>query len=138
MNVQAKPSAMAARQATLRCDASVPATDVALRAVGLGVSVQWSAASLDFGPWTVGATSQRQEATIQNTGNTPLVVTLIDTLGDFQVRDLAPTTMSIAPGQWKYFWVWFVPTATGQRDGAVQVHADGGEILSLALSGVGV
>ncbi len=137
VSVRAKPTAMGPRQATLSVKASAPATDVALRAVGLGVSAVWSAALLDFGPWAVTSTSQRQEATIQNTGNTPLVVTLVDTVGDYDVRDLAPTT-SIAPGQWKYLWIWFKPTATGQRDGAVQVHVDNGDVLSLPLTGVGV
>jgi HYDIN/CFA65/VesB family protein/centrosomal CEP192-like protein len=138
VGVRAKPTFMGPRQGTLSVKASVPATDVALRAVGLGVSAEWSAALLDFGPWVVTSTSQRQEATIQNTGNAPLVVALVDTVGDFEVRDLVPGVMSIAPGQWKYLWIWFKPTAIGQRDGAVQVHVDGGDILSLPLTGVGV
>jgi HYDIN/CFA65/VesB-like, Ig-like domain len=137
LSVRAMPSVQGPRAAALSVTASVPATEVQLRATGLGISVAWSAAVLEFGDWSVGQTSHRQEATIQNTGNRPLVVTAVDTVGDFMVRDLVPTVMTIQPGQWKYLWVYFTPTAIGPHQGAVQVHADGGDVLTLPLTGTG-
>jgi hypothetical protein len=138
LGLRATPSDRGPREATLRIDATVPSTEVALHALGQGVSVEWSATVLEFDAWKVGATSQRQEATIQNTGNKPLVVTLVDTVGDFMVRDVVPQVMTIQPGQWKYLWVWFVPTTPGPQEGAVQVHTDAGDILTLRLTGIGV
>ena len=125
------------RAGTLLVTTSVPATEVRLRATGLGVSVVWSAAVLEFGDWRVGQTSQRQEATIQNTGNRPLVVTAVDSTGDFMVRDVVPQVMTIQPGQWKYLWVNFVPTTIGPHAGAARVHTDAGDIFTLPLTGTG-
>jgi hypothetical protein len=137
LTAQVTPSAQGPRAAALGVTASVSATEVQLRATGLGVSVAWSAAALEFGDWSVGQTSQRQEATIQNTGNRPLPVTAVDAVGDFMVRDLVPTVMTIQPGQWKYLWVYFTPTSVGPHQGAVQVHADGGDVFTLPLTGTG-
>ena len=117
VTVVAGPGSMGARDAELAVSANVPADSVALHALGLDVHVEWSAALLDFGPWKVGQTSQRQDVSIHNTGNATIDVTQIDFTGDFKVQDVVPQYMSIPPDGYKYFWVWFTPTATGAQQG---------------------
>jgi hypothetical protein len=139
IGVSAQPGAMGLREADLIVETERSNTVVPLRAVGLGVSVEWSAAVIEFYEWKVGVTSERHDAYIHNAGNETLVVSLVDATGDFTVEDLTPQYMSIPPHGDKMFWLWFKPTAAGARQGSLDVHFEGpGATQSLALSGVGV
>jgi hypothetical protein len=137
--LSAKPGAMGPREAELTVTAEGSATVVPLRVVGLGVTVEWSAALIEFSGCKVGSTSLRRDAYIRNTGNEALDVTLVDTEGDFAVQVLAPEVLSIPPNGDTSFWVWFKPTAAGPRAGSLRVHVNGpGSLQSLVLTGVGV
>ena len=130
---------MGAHTAEIALTADVPADVVPLRVVGLDVSVQWSAAIMDFGPWAVGQTAQRMTAWIRNTGNTPIVVTQIDVAGEFLVQDTIPTFPEIRPNYEKILWVWFRPVTVGAQQGSITVHtASHGAMPPLPLAGVGV
>jgi hypothetical protein len=134
----AAPADMGRRDAELTITADVPADVVPLRAVGLGIRVEWSAALLDFGTWLVGQTSQRQTVTIHNSGNSPVVVTQVDVAGDFLVQDVVPQFSEIRPNGEKYFWVWFRPAAAGPRQGSITLQsASHGTLPPLALTGIG-
>jgi hypothetical protein len=138
VTVSAGPGEMGDRDAELTVTADVPADPVALHATGLDVRVEWSAPLLDFGTWQVGQTSQRQEASIHNTGNATIDVTQIDVAGAFMVRDVVPQYMSIPPDGYKYFWVWFKPTATGIQQGSITLQTSGrGTLPNLPLTGIG-
>lgn len=135
----AQPSAMGPREADLTLTADVPADNVPLHAVGLDIRVEWSAAILEFDKWKVGQTSQRQEVTLHNSGNAPVNVTGIDVDGDFLVQDIVPQYMSIPPNGYKYFWVWFRPTAAGPQQGSLTVQTNDPVALpALELTGTGV
>jgi hypothetical protein len=134
----AQPSAMGPREADLTVTADVPADNVPLHAVGLDIRVEWSAALLEFDMWKVGQTSQRQEITLYNSGNAPIDVTGINVDGDFLVQDIVPQYMSIPPNGYKYFWVWFRPTAVGPQRGSVTLlTSNWGALPALALTGIG-
>jgi hypothetical protein len=135
--VAAAPTSMGAHGAELTVTADVPADIVPLRVVGLDISVQWSHASLDFGNSAVGQTGWRQTAWIRNTGNTPIVVTRIDVVGDFLVQDTVPTFPEIRPNNEKILWVWFRPTTPGNHVGSITIQTAGhGTLPPLALAGV--
>jgi hypothetical protein len=139
IGVSAQPGSMGLREAGLTVTTERSTTVVPLRVVGLDVSVQWSAALIEFYEWKVGATSERHDAYIHNSGNETLVVSLVDATGDFTVEDLTPGYMSIPPHGDKMFWLWFKPTALGARDGTLNVHVNGaGTLQTLALNGIGV
>jgi hypothetical protein len=134
-----QPSAMGPREADLTVTADVPAHNVPLHAVGLDIRVEWSAALLEFDTWKVGQTSQRQDVTLHNSGNAPIDVTGIDVDGDFLVQDIVPQYTSIPPNGYKYFWVWFTPTAAGPQQGSLTVQTNGpGALPALELTGIGV
>jgi hypothetical protein len=135
----ARPSAMGPRDADLTVTADVPAGNVPLHMVGLDVRVEWSAALLDFDNWKVGQTSQRQEITLQNAGNASIEVAGLDVDGDFLVQDTVPQYTAIPPNGYKYFWVWFRPTAAGPQQGSLTVQTNGaGALPALELKGNGV
>jgi hypothetical protein len=135
----ARPSDMGPREADLTVTVDVPADNVPLRAVGLDIRVEWSAARLEFDRWKVGQTSQRQQVTLYNSGNAPIEVTGLDVDADFLVQDIVPQYTSIPLNGYKYFWVWFRPTAAGPRQGSLTVQTNGpGPLPALELTGIGV
>jgi len=135
----ARPSAMGPREADLTVTADVPADNVPLHAVGLHIRVEWSAALLEFDRWKVGQTSQRQTVTLYNSGNAAIEVTGLDVDGDFLVQEVVPQYTSIPPNGYKYFWVWFRPTAAGPQQGSLTVQTNGpGALPPLELTGIGV
>lgn len=134
----AQPKEMGPRQADLAVTADVPADSVPLHAVGLDIRVEWSAALLEFDRWKVGQTSQSQTVTLHNTGNSPIEVTGLDVDGDFMVLDIVQQYTSIAPNDYKYFRVWFRPTAAGPQQGSLTVETNGpGALPALELTGIG-
>ncbi len=135
--VVSAPSSMGAKTAELTVKADVPADAVPLRANGLDISVQWSTALADFANWAVGQTSQRQQVSIHNSGNTPVVITQIDVAGDFLVQDTVPQFPDVRPNNEKYFWVWFRPTTAGTHQGSITLQtASHGTLPSLPLTGI--
>lgn len=85
----------------------------------------------------MGQTSQRQQVSIHNSGNTPVVITQIDVAGDFLVQDTVPQFPDVRPNNEKYFWVWFRPTTAGTHQGSITLQtASHGTLPSLPLTGI--
>jgi hypothetical protein len=110
---------------------------IALTGTGIGPAVTFSVASLDFGEQYVGSPSAPQTAILSNTGNAPLTIASIGTIGDFsQTNDCGP---SLAAGAECSITVILTPTATGTLTGAVTVTDNAlGSPHPLPLTGKGV
>ena len=140
LQVVAAPAAMGRKEAELTITADVPADVVPLRANGLDINVQWSTALLDFSTWKVGQTSNpRETVSIHNSGNTPVVITQIDVVGDFFVQDPAASFPEIRPNTDRMIWVWFRPTTAGVHQGSITIQTvSHGALPSLSLTGTAI
>lgn len=96
-----------------------------------------SQASVAFGAQRVGVSSGAQSLALRNTGTGSLAINGIATSGDFSVSGCAVTSIA-ADGECTLSIV-FRPTATGVRDGSIQVSTNAaGSPLVILLSGTGV
>ena len=119
----------------------VPSTSPVLYQVVQGAIVVLSPTSLNFGNQTVGITSQRQVATLTNTGNINLTITSIQITGtnssDFAQTNNCPA--SVQPNSGCQISVTFTPTATGTRNAAVTIADNAPDSpQSVSLTGIGV
>jgi trimeric autotransporter adhesin len=116
-----------------------------IRGVTAFAAAALSASSLSFGLQSVGTSSQPQVVTLGALG--PLTITNIQVSGDFGESDDCPS--SLTNGQTCAINVYFSPTASGTRTGAVTVNDNGffnaapqiqltGTGTAIALSGVPV
>lgn len=99
---------------------------------------------LDFGEQTVGVLGAGRDVTVRSTGTLPVRVVRVRVVGadvtDFPslVGTDACTDQVLAPGAACTVRVGFGPTASGDREAAVEVTAEPGGVRTAALRGTGV
>lgn len=129
------PAAMGPAAGTLTLPLSTGDQSVALSGNGLQTSGSVATGSLNFGSVKVGAVSAAQSVTLQNTGNTPLLVSSVTGTGDFSVTHNCPA--SLAAGSSCAVNATFNPTVMGDAIGLLTVATNGGT-FTVDLSGVGL
>jgi hypothetical protein len=140
------PTATGSRTAGLSVtdDAAGSPHAVALSGTGTAPAVALTPPSLNFGNQVIGTTSAAQNATLQNTGSAPLVISSIALTGtdaaDFvQLSNCPLSPATLAPGSSCSISVTFTPSAAGSRSAGIAVTDDSaGSPHSVALSGTGV
>jgi hypothetical protein len=103
--------------------------------------VQPSPASLIFGNWAVGSTSNAQKVTITNNTSASVAVASIVTTGDFVQHGTCKSIGPVGPNGLNSctFQVVFAPTALGVRSGSIAItEADNTAPLMVSLTGTGV
>ena len=133
------PSSSGARTGTLTVVSPDTATALTVTLTGTGgsVSVTTTPANLVFGSQTLGTTSPGAALEIENTGTTALLLSNVNTTGDFST---AGNCAVIPAGTNCALTVNFTPTATGARTGAVTLTGNTGGSTStqtIILSGSG-
>ena len=99
-------------------------------------SVTLNPSLLNFASTTVGTTSSAKSITLSNTGAAALTITNVSVTGDFAETNNCGS--SVAVGASCTFSVTFAPTASGVRNGAVNISDNAtGSPQSVALSGDG-
>jgi len=129
------PAAMGPAAGTLTLPLSTGDQSVDLSGNGLQTSGSIPTGSLDFGSVKVGAASVAQSVTLQNTGNTPLLVGSVTGTGEFFVTHNCPA--SLAAGSSCAVNATFNPTVMGDASGLLSVATNGGT-FTVNLSGVGL
>jgi hypothetical protein len=102
-------------------------------------AVQVSPASLTFGNWPVGTTSNPQKVTITNNSAESVVITSTVPSGDFVVQHPCKNVGPIGPNNSCTFQVAFAPTAVGVRSGSIAItESFNSSPLTVSLTGTGV
>lgn len=94
--------------------------------------------SVDFAPLSVGSTSSTHTVLLRNMGSASLLITSIDTNGDFAENNNCGTPVSGAGSC--SLSITFTPTAEGTRSGSVQIQdnaAGAPHVISLTGEGLG-
>ncbi len=107
-----------------------------VRRVGLALpSLALSVNSLTFNPQAIGTISAAQEILLQNHTDTPLALTGIVAVGDYQQTNTCWS--GVQPGGFCIIKVSFLPTAAGIRGGAVLIPSTPVEYVALSGTGSG-
>jgi hypothetical protein len=110
---------------------------VALSGTVVGSVAVLTPGSLTFPNVSVGASSGAQVVTLTNQGNASLNISGIQITGDYGQTNNCPS--SLLPGANCAFNVIFIPTASGNRTGTLEISDDAvGSPQTVALSGVGL
>lgn len=118
--------------------AATPVTKNITVGVALAPAVTFNPTSLTFADQIMGTTSAAKNSTLTNTGNAPLLISLIDTTGDFAVAS-NNCGVSLAASASCNLGITFTPTATAGRIGVARVTSNApGSPHSAILSGTGV
>jgi hypothetical protein len=118
-------------------DVLSPMQTVSLTGSGLAPGVNLSPSSLTFPAQFVGTSGLPQTVTVTNTGSDPLTISKVTTsVADFGT--LSNCTNSVPPGMNCTIGVFFQPTASGTRNGALIITDNAaGSPQTLALTGTG-
>ncbi|VTU43223.1 MULTISPECIES: choice-of-anchor D domain-containing protein [unclassified Variovorax] len=107
-------------------------------AVRLLTDLEISENGWNFGTWKLGTTSTVKQLAVKNVGNVPAIISqmyFLDGGSDFKVSHNCSTSLS--PGAACIVAVNFIPTAMGQRVGALRVKSGDGSIRDVGMLGFG-
>jgi Beta-propeller repeat/Cep192 domain 4/HYDIN/CFA65/VesB-like, Ig-like domain len=140
INVSFSPSASGALMGALTINDDGQGNPHQVSLSGTGISVLLSSPSLSFADQRVGTSSNAQTVTLTNSGKVAVTLASIATNGDFNETDDCPLSPStLIPSGACTLNIIFAPTATGARQGSVQVFDEtDGVPQTIALSGNGV
>ena len=101
--------------------------------------------SLDFYSQVIGIATPTQELTVSNGGTADLVLTAIftagtnadDFLANYQLGGSCYSNTTVVPGGSCTYNIAFKPTASGTRDGIIQIYYNGG-VAETPVTGIGV
>ncbi len=128
-------SSAASRSGTITINGQ---TLTVIQTAAAGSAGQWSlsAASLGFGPDSVGVTTPAQTLLISNSGGTSMTVGTISVTGsagaDYQYGGSCVAGLVLVSGASCYLKISFDPTSSGARSATLQIGT-----LSVPLSGIG-
>jgi uncharacterized repeat protein (TIGR01451 family) len=144
VNVQYSPTVIGSRSAALTITGNAPTVTVPL--TGGGVALEAVASpnptNLAFTAFNVGATSTPRTFVVTNTGNAPLMISVINMLGanpvDFNASGCVGQTLAPAlVGSFCVVSVTFSPKAAGSRSAQLSIVSNAGP-ASVALTGIGI
>jgi len=139
ISVTFTPAALGSAVASLNVTDNSPGSplSVSLSGTGLGASVGLSTPSMSFSSQYVGTSGLPQTLIVTNTGNESLTITTVTS----SAADFGPSsncTNPVEPGRNCTIAVFFDPTVSGTRTGALLIHDNGvGNPHSVSLSGTG-
>jgi len=141
INVTFTPTAVGTRIGSISISDSASGSPQSVALTGTGISTSaiatLSPSSLTFASQVVGTASARQSVTLSNTGNAPMTISGIQSVGDFAETNNCPP--SLAAGSACTIYVTFTPTVAGTRTGSISVNDSAtGSPQSMNLSGTGV
>jgi probable HAF family extracellular repeat protein len=148
VTIQFKPTAVGLRSANLMFSSNAPGSPhtVALRGTGIvppTPDISLSPSSLNFGSQLVGTTSATQTVSITNTGDAPLVVSILkEALGGANPGDffLVETCSNgpITPGNSCTVTIQFTPSESGERRATLTFSSNApGSPHTITLRGTG-
>ncbi|MFI7543486.1 choice-of-anchor D domain-containing protein [Actinoplanes sp. NPDC049599] len=137
IEVAFRPTTDGPRSAALAIERDGAATAVPLTGTGLGGTVTFDPARLDFGAQPVGSFSARQDVLLINAGGAALTLTAISVTGDFRYSHTCGSVLGPQGGFCRVSVI-FQPTAPGVRGGAVTVTDGLGIVHTAVLTGTGV
>lgn len=149
INVTFNPTATGSRSASLAVsdDATPSPQFVALSGTGTSPAIAFSTGTLQFASTLLNAQAGSQPVQVKNSGNGPLVITSVTTVGinagDFQVSGScvgSNASVTVPPGGSCDIDVNFVPTAIGSRNAALSVadNAPASPQQQVLMKGTGV
>jgi|CZKD01.1.fsa_nt_gi hypothetical protein len=141
INVTFTPTASGSRSGAVTISDSVAGSPQIVGLTGTGVAsaavVVLTPTSLVFPSTPLGTTSTSQTATLTNTGNAALSISLVQVAGDYAQTNTCPASLSA--GSSCAINVTFAPTASGIRAGTVTVRDSvAGSPQIVGLTGTGV
>jgi centrosomal CEP192-like protein len=139
LNVYFAPTATGSRTGVLTVTDNAPGSPqtVTLSGTGTQPAINLTPGSLTFPSTLVGSSSGTQSVTLSNTGSANLTIAQFAISGDF-VWGSANCTAVMAPGASCTLNVYFAPTATGSRTGALTITDNApGSPQTVTLSGTG-
>lgn len=140
--VKFRPGALGDRSSSLKFssnDPNKPQVSVSLSGTGLAPKISVNVQQLDFGQVTLGS-NVTQNFPINNDGNINLQVSAIAITGT-NVSDFtftSPPPYDIPAGQSQNVSVKFTPSSTGQKSAAATITSNGGNPITVNLSGEGI
>jgi hypothetical protein len=136
ISVRFKPTTVGTRTGALTVKDSDPSSPEVVSLAGVGTFVGLSPLSLSFPAQVVGTISTSKPITVTNHGSPALTISAISTTGDFAQNHTCGS--SLAAGASCTISVFFTPTATGTRTGALSVSdSGGGSPQKITMSGTG-
>lgn len=113
---------------------------MAVALMGLVGAARAADSEIAFGPVTLGSVGLTRQATLANSGSTPMTLLSISP-GDNDFRPGLPASTNASPGGVITFPVTFAPTVAGQRQTRIVIRVQSGAGISrrfLRLTGTGV
>jgi len=137
MYVEFRPTALGPRSGTVTITDSDGTSPQIIQLNGIGTAVQLSKSAVVFKPFAVGSSSGPIRITMTNTGNSPLNIGNITTVGDFSTTNTCGTVLQA--GGSCYVDTSFSPQDSGVRYGVLSIfHGDPSSPMRVSLRGTGM